>query len=58
MLQIADGILVLHKAGKYHGNILMTNVLIFGLNYEITAKLTNYTGYPGVDIEHKLNSLS
>ena len=47
MIQVADGLKALHMAGRYNGNLKLSNVLLFDIDSNVIVKLTDYEGFPG-----------
>ena len=43
-----EGLIILHDAGRYHGNLKTTNVMLFGKGDQVKVKLTDFEGYPGI----------
>ena len=48
MSSISEGLKFLHAAERYHGNLKLSNVLVYGEGRQTTFRLTDFEGYPGI----------
>ena len=51
--QIIEGLNALHGEGITHGNLRLSDILIFGSEDNITVTLTDYEGFPGASVCHE-----